>query len=116
MVKMNKEDICFLPAFEMGERIRTQELTSQEITEVIIERIEKINPIINAYCTPTFDLARKMAKKADKVVKDGGKLGLLHGIPISIKDETETKKIRTTYGSLLFENNIPREDAAVVKS
>ncbi len=115
MVKMNKEDICFLPAFEMGERIRTQELTSQEITEVIIERIEKINPIINAYCTPTFDLARKMAKKADKAVKDGGKLGLLHGIPISIKDETETKKIRTTYGSLLFENNIPREDAAVVK-
>ena len=112
---MKDEDICFMPAWEMKEKIRTREISSQEITEIIIERIEKINPIINAYCTPTFDLARHTAKKADKAVKDGEKLGLFQGIPISIKDETETKGIRTTYGSLLFENNIPRKDEAVVK-
>ena len=55
---MNKEDICFMSAIDMFDAIRNQELTSIEITETIIERIEKINPIINAYCTPTFDLAR----------------------------------------------------------
>ena len=112
---MNKEEICFLPACEMREKIASQELSSLEITEILIERIKKINPIINAYCTPTFDLAREMAVTADKRVKNGEKIGLLNGIPLSIKDETETKKIRTTYGSFLFENNIPREDEAVVR-
>ena len=55
---MNREELCFLPAHVMAEKIRTQEISSLEITEAIIERAEKINPIINAYCTPTFDFAR----------------------------------------------------------
>ncbi len=115
MIEMKKEEICYMSAYEMAEKIRNQELSSEEITEIIIERIEKINPIINTYCTTTFDLAREAAKKADDAVKKGEKIGLLNGIPVSIKDETETKGIRTTYGSLLFENNIPMKDEAVVK-
>ncbi|MFX1311512.1 MAG: amidase [Promethearchaeota archaeon] len=112
---MNKEDICFIPAWEMKEKIINQELTSEELTEKIIERIEKINPIINAYCTFSFDLARDSAKKADKAVKKGEKLGLLHGIPTSIKDNLDVKGIRTTYGCKAFENNISKEDDIVVK-
>jgi len=115
VLNLKKEDICFMSACEMAEKIRTQELTSVEITEIIIERIEKINPIINAYCTPTFDIAREMAKKADAAVKKGDKLGLLHGIPISIKDETETKDIKTTFGCVAYENFIPEEDDIIVK-
>ncbi len=61
---MNKEDICYMPAYEIADKIKRQELTSLEITAIIIERIEKINPIINAYCTTTFELAREMAKKS----------------------------------------------------
>ncbi|TFG09046.1 MAG: amidase [Promethearchaeota archaeon] len=112
---MIKEDICFMPACDMAEKIKTQELTSVEITETIIERIEKINPIINAYCTTTFDLARDMAKRADNAVKKGEKLGLLHGIPTSIKDLFETKGVRTTYGSKIWENFIPDEDNLTVE-
>lgn len=112
---MKKEEICYMSAYDMGVKIKNQEISSEEITEIIIERIEKINPIINAYCTPTFELARDTARRADKAVKDSEKLGLLHGIPTSIKDETETKGIRTTYGSYLFENNVPRNDEAFVK-
>jgi len=112
---MSKEDICYMSACDMADAIKRQELTSQEITEKIIERIEKINPIINAYCTPTFELAREMAKKADDAVKKGEKLGLLNGIPTSIKDFVETKGIRTTYGSKIFENFIPEEDDIVVQ-
>ena len=112
---MNKEDICFMSAVDMGEKIRSQELTSVEITETIIERIEKINPIINAYCTPTFDIARDMAKKADDAVKKGERLGILHGIPTSIKDLMDTKGVRTTYGSKVYENFIPDEDAISVE-
>ncbi len=111
---MNKEDICFMPAAQMLKAIKTQELTSQEITETIIERIENINPIINAYCTPTFDLAREMAKNADNAVKKGEKLGSLHGIPTSIKDLNFTKGIRTTFGSKIYENFIPDEDGLCV--
>ncbi|MFX0138362.1 MAG: amidase [Candidatus Hodarchaeota archaeon] len=112
---MNKEDIYFMSACEMVDKIKTQELTSQEITEVIIERIEKINPIINAYCTPTFEIAREMAKKADERVKKNEKVPLLNGIPTSIKDLVQVKGVRTTFGSKIFENYIPEEDAIVVK-
>ncbi|MFX1393459.1 MAG: amidase [Promethearchaeota archaeon] len=112
---MNKEEICFMSACDMVDVIKRQELTSQEITEIIIERIEKINPIINAYCTTTFDLAREMAKKADDAVKKGKKLGLLNGIPVSIKDLAMTKGIRTTFGSKIYENFIPKEDTIAVE-
>ncbi|MFX1428272.1 MAG: amidase, partial [Promethearchaeota archaeon] len=112
---MNKEDICFMPAYEMVERIRSQEITSLEITETIIERIKKINPIVNAYCTPTYDLARDMAKNADKAVKKGEKLGSLHGIPTSIKDLMQTKGIKTTFGSKLYEDFIPDQNDIAVQ-
>jgi len=112
---MRKEDICFMSAFEMREKIETQELSSIEITETIIERIKRINPIINAYCTPTFELARETAKKADEAVKKGERLGLLHGIPTSIKDLMQIKGIRTTYGSKLYEDFIPEQDDIAVQ-
>ncbi len=107
---MMSKDICFMSATDMAEAIKRQEMTSLEITEAIIERIEKINPIINAYCTTTFDIAREMANKADSKVKKGEKLGLLNGVPLSIKDLMYTKGIRTTFGSILYENNIPDQD------
>ncbi|TET57450.1 MAG: amidase [Promethearchaeota archaeon] len=115
MMNMSKEDICFMSAWEMREKIKSQELTSQEITEAIIERIEKVNPKVNAYCTTTFEVAREMAKKADLAVKNSEKLGLLQGIPTSIKDLMQTKGIRTTYGSKLYEDFIPEQDDIAVQ-
>ncbi|MHA2268045.1 MAG: amidase [Promethearchaeota archaeon] len=112
---MDKENICYIPAWEMKEKIINQEITSQELTEIIIERIEKINPVINAFCTPTFDLARDLAKKADVAVIKGEELGILHGIPTSIKDSVDVKGVRTTSGCKAFENHIPKEDDIAVK-
>lgn len=112
---MNKEEIYFMSAVDMAEAIKNGEETSSEILEVFIERIEKINPIINAYCTLSFEMAREMAKKADDTIKNGQNLGSLTGIPTSIKDLMLTKGIRTTYGSLLHENFFPEEDEVVVK-
>ncbi len=112
---MNKEDTCFMSAFEMREKIKSQEITSSEITEIIIERIDKVNPIVNAYCTTTFDLARDMAKNADNAAKKGDKLGIIHGIPTSIKDLILTKGIRTTFGCKIHENYVPEVDEIVVK-
>lgn len=112
---MNKEDICFMPAHDMAEKIKTQDMSAVEITETIIERIQKINPLINAYCTPTFKIARENAKKADKRVKSGEEVGALNGIPTSIKDLMDTKGIRTTYGSKLHENHVPDENSLDVQ-
>ncbi|MFX0080719.1 MAG: amidase [Candidatus Hodarchaeota archaeon] len=112
---MNKEEICFMSACDMLEKIKSQEITSQEITEAIIERIEKINPIVNAYCTPTFEMAREMAQKADEKVKKNEKQPALNGIPTSIKDLVLLKGVRTTFGSKIFENYIPEEDSICVK-
>ncbi|MFW9906610.1 MAG: amidase, partial [Candidatus Thorarchaeota archaeon] len=104
-----------MSACDMADKIKTQELTSLEITEAIIERIEKINPLINAYCTTTFDLARDLAKKADVRVEKGEKAGVLNGIPTSIKDLMDTKGIRTTHGSKIYENYIPEKDNLTVR-
>ena len=112
---MNKEEICFMSACDMAEKIKSQELSAVEITETIIERIEKINPIINAYCIPTFDLARDSAKKADLAVKNGETIPLLNGIPTSIKDLMDIKGVRTTLGCKIYENNIAENDEIVVK-
>ncbi len=112
---MNKEEIAFMSAIQLAKEIESQSITSEEVTEIIIERIEQINPIINAYCTTTFSIAREMAKSADKRVERGEKRGLLNGIPISIKDLTWTKGIRTTFGSKLYENFMPDMDDIVVK-
>ena len=112
---MNKEDLCYMSAVEMGTKIKTQELSSLEITEAIIERIEKVNPLINAFCTPTFEIARDMAKKADEMVRKGEEIGPLHGIPTSIKDLMQTKGIKTTYGSILYKDFIPEIDDVAVQ-
>lgn len=112
---MKNEEICYMSACDIADSIKKGDLTSQEITEIIIERIEKINPILNAYCTPTFDLAREMAKEADKRVKTGVDIPLLNGIPTSIKDLIMIKGIRTTFGSKLYEDFIPEEDEVVIK-
>ncbi|NHJ26061.1 MAG: amidase, partial [Candidatus Lokiarchaeota archaeon] len=83
---MNEEKLCFMSACEIAELIKKREITSEEITEITIERIKKINPVINAFCTTTFELARVMAKEADKRIKNNEKIPLLNGIPTSIKD------------------------------
>jgi len=104
-----------MSACDTLDKIKSQELTSQEITETVIERIEKVNPIINAFCTPTFEIAREMAKLSDEKVKKGQKIRLIEGIPTSLKDEILTKGIRTTFGSKMFENFVPLEDDVIVK-
>lgn len=113
-MNMNKEDLCFMPAWEIAEAIKRQDLTAVEITEKFIERIEKVNPLINAYCVTTFDMAREQAKKADDAVKKGEKTGLLHGIPTSIKDLIELKGVKTTFGSKIHEDYVPEVDEVVI--
>jgi amidase len=95
--------------------IKEKELSPVEVVEAYLRRIEEVNPLINAYCTVAAEQARAAAKEAEAKLSQNEELGPLHGVPVSIKDLTETAGIRTTFGSRIFENYVPQQDAIVVE-
>jgi len=112
---MNHEDLCFMPATELVAAIRAKKVSPVEVTEAILARIERLNPLLNAYCTLTVEEARQAAKAAEAAVMRGDPLGPLHGVPVSIKDLVITKGVRTMRGSKIYEHFVPDEDAPVVE-
>lgn len=112
---MDTTELCYTPATQLAQAIRTKTLSPVEVVNAFLERIEKLNPTINAYCTVTNEQARKAAQEAEAAVMRGSPLGPLHGVPFSLKDLTPTKGIRTTSGSKIFEHHVPTEDALLVE-
>ena len=96
--------------------IKSGDLKSRELLEIYIDRIERMNPEINAVITTNFDQARKFADKFDEGYEAGRTDGALAGIPITVKDALETKGLRSTGGAKDLENNIPDRDAPVVQA
>jgi amidase len=115
MTKMSSEDLCFTPAVKLGEMIRNKLISPVEVVSTFLERIDKINPKINAYCTLVPEMAVQAAKEAESAIMRGGEIGLLCGIPVSIKDVTPVAGVRTTFGSKLYENFIPDVDELIVE-
>jgi aspartyl-tRNA(Asn)/glutamyl-tRNA(Gln) amidotransferase subunit A len=109
-----EEEVCWLSALELRERYRRRELSPVEVTEAILGRIERLNPRLTAYITVTPDLARARARDAERAYQEGSARPLA-GIPISIKDLTPTKGVRTTRGSLMDPDWVPEEDAPFVE-
>ena len=107
--------LAFEPAWKLGELIRAKKVSPVELVEAFFKRIEKLNPKLNAYLTLDVEGAMKSAKEAEKALSKRKKLGLLHGVPISIKDLEVTKGLRTTLGSLAFKDTIPDKDTIVVE-
>jgi amidase len=103
------------PATELASLIRAKAVSPVEVLRAHLDAIERLNPKINAICTLTAESAMAAAKRAEQAVMAGEATGLLHGLPIGIKDLTLTAGIRTTFGSPLHADNVPTEDAAVVK-
>jgi amidase len=111
---MHPFEIAFLPAVELAARIRAGELSPVEAVEAAFGQIDAINPLVNAVVTPAYEQARTAARVAEEAVRRGDELGPLHGVPISLKDMTETAGLRTTYGSKLYEHHVPAADALLV--
>lgn len=112
---MQDTEICYMPAVDMAQAIRTRKLSPVEVMNAVLSRIERLNPKINAYCTLLDESAKKQAQEAEIKVMKGDELGPLHGVPISIKDLTYTKGVRTTSGSKMYETFIPDHDAIIVE-
>ena len=96
-------------------RLRSGELSSAELTEQCLERIERLDAELRVFVTVTADLARERARGADEALARGELLGPLHGLPVALKDNIDTAGIRTTAGAGFLADRVPREDAAVVE-
>ena len=112
---MRHNEICYLTAIEIRNKIRNRELSAVEVMEAHLRQIELVNSTVNAIITLHSDRAMDGAKAADAVIAKGGYMGPLHGLPTAVKDLTQTKGIRTTYGSPIFQDNVPDQDAIIVE-
>jgi len=108
-------DLCFTAATELARRIAAGETTSEAIVANSLARIEDVNPTLNCFCFTYPEEALEKARAADTAVARGEDLGPLHGVPIAIKDFTPTRGKTTTLGSVVYKDNIPDDDAQIVK-
>jgi Asp-tRNA(Asn)/Glu-tRNA(Gln) amidotransferase A subunit family amidase len=110
----NDEDIAFATVTQLSRWIEQRQLTSERLTNLYLDRLEKYNPTLRCAITVTRELALAQAKRADQEIAAGKYRGPLHGIPWGGKDLLDTAGIPTTYGAEPFKNRIPAKDAAVV--
>jgi len=117
---MNDTDLAFASIEEVGKLFRKRKLSPVELTKLMLARIDRLNPKLNAYITVTAEIALGQAKKAEAELfaprghKGHRDRGPLHGIPVSLKDNICTRGIRTTAGSKILRDFIPDADAGVV--
>jgi len=111
----NDGDIAFAPVTKLSRWIEQRKLSSEQLTNIYLHRIEQFDPKLRCVITLTRDLALAQAKRADAEIADGRYRGPLHGIPWGGKDLLDTAGIPTTYGAEPFRNRIPAQDAVVVQ-
>ncbi len=109
------EDVAFASVTQLSQWIEQRKLTSERLTNIYLERLQRFNPRLRCVITLTGDLALKQAKQADAEIAAGHYRGPLHGIPWGGKDLLDTAGIPTTYGAEPFRNRVPSEDAVVVE-
>ena len=94
--------------------LRRRKISPVELLDAVLERIERLNPELNAFITVAAEQARADARRAEREIARGKHRGPLHGIPLPLKDNIETQGIRTTAGSKILANFVPARDADVV--
>jgi len=108
------EELCFLSAAELRACILRKDVSPVEITRAVLARAERLQPELNCFITLCGDQAMADAKNAERDVMTGQPLGLLHGIPFTVKDIVNTRDVRTTFGAVPYKANVPDHDAVAV--
>jgi aspartyl-tRNA(Asn)/glutamyl-tRNA(Gln) amidotransferase subunit A len=108
-------DLHWQSATALARLIRQKKVSPVEVLGAILDRIDKLNPRLNAFVTLTAEQARRDARAAERALtRRSATLGPLHGVPFSVKDLVITKGVRTTFGTPLYRDNVPTEDAPIV--
>ncbi|MGI0036447.1 MAG: amidase family protein, partial [Nitrososphaera sp.] len=108
-------DVCRLGAADVAAGIRSREFSAEEYIQQLLERIERVEPKVNAFVTVSGKGALEKARLVDKRVRDGEQVGTLAGVAVSIKDNICVKRMKTTCASKMLENYFPPYDATVVQ-
>lgn len=108
------DTLVSLTAVELRRMIGARQLSPVELLEACIARIEAVNPYVNAVTARAYERARAEARAAERAVMAGEPLGLLHGLPLGVKDLEPTAGVLTTYGSALYRGYVPDEDVELV--
>ncbi len=104
-----------MPATALAAAIKRKKVSPVEVVDAVLDRIARLNPTLNAIVTLTDEAARREAKAAERaLMRRSARLGLLHGVPFTVKDLIITKGVRTTFGTPLYRDNVPAEDAPSV--
>ncbi len=111
----NSEDIAFAPLSDLAHWVRTRQITSLELTELYLSRIQTFGEKLECFITLTPDLAREQARQADAEIQRGQYRGRLHGLPYGLKDLFDTKGIPTTWGAGPYRDRIPKSDGHIVQ-
>jgi amidase len=112
---VSPRDLCYTPAAELVRLYRARAVSPLEVMQAVLARLDSVNPAVNACVTVARESALAEARRATAGLKRGRALPLLHGVPVSIKDLTPTKGIRTTWGSKIHEHDVPTQDSLVVQ-
>ena len=105
-------DLALMPATRLAAAIRSRRVSPVEATQAALDRIEALNPAVNAFVTVLAEQALEQARQCEKQLIDGSdSIGPLHGVPVTVKDLTPTAGVRTTYGSRHYAEHVPEEDA-----
>ncbi len=108
-------ELYYRPATELAAMLRTKEVSAREVVTAHLERIDAVNPAVNAIVTHTPELALRQAAEADAAAVRGEFQGPLHGIPVAHKDNHLTAGIRTTFGSPARADFVPDQDDLVIE-
>ena len=112
---MPSSELCWMPAAEMVGQFKRRRLSPVEVVRAVLEQMDRLNPTLNAFVTITSEQALRDARAAERALgKKSATLGPLHGVPFSTKDLVITKNIRTTFGTRIYAENVPTEDAPMV--
>lgn len=111
----NRDELAFYTVRQLGELLRTKQVTSEELTIFFLARLRKYDPQLHCVITLTEDLAMQQARQADAEIKAGRYRGPLHGIPFGVKDLFSARGHKTTWGSVPYKDQLLDEDAAVVE-
>ena len=106
-----RDDLCLLSAATLRDKIGRKEVSPVELMTAVLARAQRLQPVLNCFITLVPEMAMTAAHQAEDAVMQGAPLGLLHGIPFAAKDLVNTAGVRTTFGSLHHDDNVPKEDA-----
>ncbi|HET9235596.1 MAG TPA: amidase, partial [Candidatus Eisenbacteria bacterium] len=110
----SESELAFFPVTHLASLLRDKKISSQELTQIYLDRIARYDPVLRSFITLTEELARKEAQQADEAIARGRYRGPLHGIPYGLKDLFAVKGYRTTWGAAPYKDQVIEEDATVV--